>query len=86
MHTRETDLCTKPFFAHIFFFLNSQQSQFQVRKIEPFVGIGENPGFNAQEHTNKALTTGPFGNTCEADELSPEVEVGVVARLRCLQP
>jgi hypothetical protein len=58
----------------------------QVMTTEPFVGTGADPGFNAQEHTNKALTTGPFGNTCEADEVSPEVEVGVVARLRCLQP
>jgi hypothetical protein len=54
--------------------------------VEPFVGIGADPGFNAQENTNKTLTTGPFGNTCEADEVSPEVEVGVVGRLRCLQP
>jgi hypothetical protein len=50
------------------------------------VGTGADPGFNAQERTNKTLTTGPFGNTCEADEVSPEVEAGVVARLRCLQP
>jgi hypothetical protein len=50
------------------------------------VGTGADPGFNAQERTNKTLTTGPFGNTCEADEVSPEVEAGVVAGLRCLQP
>jgi len=50
------------------------------------VGIGAYPGFNAQEHTNKAITTDPFDNTCEADEVLPEVEAGVVARLRCLQP
>jgi hypothetical protein len=43
------------------------------------VGTGADPGFNAQENTNKTLTTGPFGNTCEADEVSPEVEAGVVA-------
>jgi hypothetical protein len=54
--------------------------------MEPFVGTGEDPGFNAQERTNKALTTGPFGNTYEADEFSPEVEAGVIARLRCLEP
>jgi hypothetical protein len=53
---------------------------------QPSVGTGEDPGFNAQECTKKSLTTGPFGNTCEADEVSPEVEVGVVAGLRCLQP
>jgi hypothetical protein len=50
------------------------------------VGTGAGPGFNAQECTNKSLTTGPFDNTCEADEVSPKVEAGVVARLRCLQP
>jgi hypothetical protein len=50
------------------------------------VGIGADSVFNAQERTNKALTTDPFGNTCEVDEVSPEVEAGVVARLRCLQP
>jgi hypothetical protein len=50
------------------------------------IGTGADPGFNAQERTNKTLTTGPFGNTCEADEVSPEVEAGVVAGLRCLQP
>jgi hypothetical protein len=39
-----------------------------------------------QQRTNKTLTTGPFGNTCKADEVSPEVEAGVVARLKHLQP
>jgi hypothetical protein len=50
------------------------------------VGTGADPGFNAQENTNKTLTIVPSGNTCEEDEVSPEVEAGVVARLRCLQP
>jgi hypothetical protein len=50
------------------------------------VGTGADPGFNAQEHTNKTLTIGPFKNTCEADEVSPKLEVGVVAGLICLQP
>ena len=50
------------------------------------VGTAVDLGFNTQEHTNKALTTDPFGNTYEADEVSPKVEAGVVARLRCLQP
>jgi hypothetical protein len=54
--------------------------------MEPFFGTGADPGFNAQERTKKALTTGPFENTCEADEVSLEVEVGVVAGLRCMQP
>jgi hypothetical protein len=42
------------------------------------VGTGADLGFNTQEHTNKALTTGPFGKTCEADEVSPKVEARVV--------
>ena len=44
--------------------------------MEPFVGTGADPGFNAQEHTKKTLPTGPFGNNCEVDEVSPKVEVG----------
>ena len=39
-----------------------------------------------QQHTNKTLTTNPFGNTCEVDEVSLEVEAGVVVGLKCLQP
>jgi hypothetical protein len=35
------------------------------------VGTGADLGFNAQERTNKTLTTGPFSNTCEAYEVSP---------------
>ena len=54
--------------------------------MEPFVGIGADPEFNAQECKKKTLTTGPFDNTYEADEVSPEVEARVVAGLRCLQP
>jgi hypothetical protein len=34
-----------------------------VLEMEPVVGTGEYMGFNAQERTNKTLTTGPFGNT-----------------------
>jgi hypothetical protein len=86
LRTREKYLCTELSFAQRFFFLSSQQSQFQVLTMEPFVGTRVDPGFNAQEHTNKTLTTDPFGNTCEADEVSPEAEVGVVSGLKCLKP
>ena len=86
MRTRETYLRTDLSFAQSFFFLSSQQSQLHVPAMEPFVGTGEYPGFNVQECTNKALSIGPFGNTYEVDEVSPEVEAGVVARLGCLQP
>jgi hypothetical protein len=33
-------------------------------------------GSTLQQCTKKTLTTGPFDNTCEEDEVSPEVEVG----------
>jgi hypothetical protein len=38
-----------------------------------------------QEH-QQALATGPFGNTCEADVVSPEAAKRGVAGQRCLQP
>ena len=45
---------------------------------------GKIQGSTLKEHTNKTLTNGPFDNTCEEDEVSPEVEAGVVAGLKCL--
>jgi hypothetical protein len=39
--------------------------------MEPFVGIREDPGFTRRAH-QQALAIGPFGNTCEADAVSPE--------------
>jgi hypothetical protein len=39
------------------------------------VGTGADPGFTLTMH-QQALTTGPFGNTCEADAVSPEVAIG----------
>jgi hypothetical protein len=47
---------------------------------------GQTQGSKLQQHTNETLTTDPFGNTCKAYEVSPEVEVGVVVGLICLQP
>jgi hypothetical protein len=49
------------------------------------VGTGAEPRFKAEERINKTITTSPFSNTCEANEVSLEVEAGVVAGLRCLQ-
>jgi hypothetical protein len=43
-------------------------------------------GLTLQKHTNKTLTIGPFSNTYEADEVSPEVETRVIAGLQCMQP
>jgi hypothetical protein len=58
-----------------------------IKKLDlSMLAHGQTQGSSLQQCTNKALTTSPFGNTCEADEISPEVEAGVVARLRCLQP
>ena len=45
---------------------------------------GQTQGSTLQQRTNKTLNTGPFGNTCEADEVSLQVEAGVVAGLRCM--
>jgi hypothetical protein len=47
---------------------------------------GKTQGSKLQQRINKTLTIGPFGNTCEADEVSPKVEAGGVAGLKCLQP
>ena len=55
-----------------------------VLTIEPFVGIGAIPGFNAQQRTNKTLTTDPFDNTCGVGEVSPEVEAREVTGGMCL--
>jgi hypothetical protein len=50
----------------------------------PFVGIGADPGFNATTAHQQNPNYQPFRQ--EADEVSPEVEAGVVAGLQCLQP
>jgi hypothetical protein len=47
---------------------------------------GYTQGSTLQQRTNKTLTIDPFGNTCEADEVSPKVEAGGVAGLKCVQP
>jgi hypothetical protein len=47
---------------------------------------GQTQGSMLQQRTKKNLTTFPFSNTREADEVSPEVEVGVAAGIQCLQP
>jgi hypothetical protein len=47
---------------------------------------GQTRGSTLKKHTNKNLTTSPFDNTYEEDEVSPEVEAGVVVGLKCLQP
>jgi hypothetical protein len=45
---------------------------------------GQTKGSTLQQCTKKTLTTDPFDNTCEADEVSPEVEEGGVVGLKCL--
>jgi hypothetical protein len=51
--------------------------------MEPFVGTWVDLGFNATTTHQNTLTTIPFNNNCEEDEVSLEVEAGagVVARL-----
>jgi len=41
--------------------------------MEPFIGIGEDLGFNASTVHQQTLTIGPFSNTYEADVVSLEV-------------
>jgi hypothetical protein len=52
----------------------------------PLLAQGQTHGSTLQQCTNKTLTTSPFDNTCEVDEVSPEVEAGVIIGLKCLQP
>jgi hypothetical protein len=47
---------------------------------------GQTWGSMLQQCTNKNLTTDPFDNIYEVGEFSPEVDAGVVAGLKCLQP
>jgi hypothetical protein len=47
---------------------------------------GQTQGSTIQQSTNKTLTTGPFNNTYEENEVSPEAAKRGVARQRCLQP
>ena len=47
---------------------------------------GQTQGSVLQHRTNKILTISPFGNTCKVDEVSPEVEAGMVAEFRCMKP
>jgi hypothetical protein len=47
---------------------------------------GKTQGSMLQQCTNKTLTTGPFDNTYEAYEVSPEVEAGRVVGLKCIKP
>jgi hypothetical protein len=59
---------------------------FRSRQWNHLLAQGQTQASMLQHRTNKTLTTGPFENTCEADEVSPEVEAGVIAGLKCLQP
>jgi hypothetical protein len=54
--------------------------------IKIIIGTRADPGFNATKTHQKNPNYRPFGNTYEVDEVSPEVEAGVVAGLKCLQP
>jgi hypothetical protein len=92
LHTRETDLrielsqfqvrsSHKAHFSSV-----PSNHSFRSWKQNHLLAQGQTQGSTLQQCTNKTLTTDPFGNTCEADEVSPEVEAGVVAGLQCLQP
>jgi hypothetical protein len=73
---------------HRYLFLPSVPSNhsFRSRQQNHLLAQGHTQGSTLQQCSNKTLTIDPFGNTYEADEVSPEVEAGVVAGLQCLQP
>jgi hypothetical protein len=54
----------------IIFFLYSDLIQLSI------LAQGKTQGSMLQQRTKKTLTTIHFGNTCEADEASPEVDAG----------
>jgi hypothetical protein len=88
LHKSSRILCTKQqIYAQSFLFSSVPNNHsFRSRQQNHLLAQGQTQGSMLQQCTNKTLTTGPFGNTCEADEVSPEVEAGVVAGLKCLQP
>jgi hypothetical protein len=61
-------------------------TSFDPSYVTSLLAQGQNQGSMLQQRTKKSLNTGPFGNTCEVYEVSPEVEAGVVSELKCLQP
>jgi hypothetical protein len=62
----------------------NKKERLLYRRLGRMWAQGQTQGSTLQQCTKKTLTTSPFDNTCEADEVSPEVEAGVVAGLRCL--
>jgi hypothetical protein len=50
--------------------------QFPTLQFIPLLAQEQTQGSTLQHRTNKTLTIVPFGNTCEAREISPEVEAG----------
>jgi hypothetical protein len=59
---------------------------FRSQQKNHLLAQGQTLGSMLQQRTKKNLTIDPFDNTSEADEVSPKVEAGVVAGLKCLQP
>jgi hypothetical protein len=46
-----------------------------VTRLNDLLEHGQNQGSNIIAH-QQTLTTGPYNNTCEADEVSPKVVIG----------
>ena len=86
LRTREIDLRTELIFHKASSSLVPSNHSLGSWLRNHLLAQGQTQGSMLQQRTNKTLTTSPFGNTCEVDEVSPEVEAGVVAGLRCLQP
>ena len=92
LRTRETDLLIEISQFQVKYLHKASSSlvpnnhSFRSRQWNHLLAEGKTQGSTLQQRTKKTLTIGRFDNTCEANEVSPEVEVGVVAGLRCLQP
>ena len=72
--------------THGFIFLERNMRYLINLKSLRLLAQGQTQGSTLQQCTKNTLTTGPFGNTCEENEVSLEVEAGGVAGLKCLQP
>jgi hypothetical protein len=57
---------------------------FRSQQWNHLLAQGQTQGSMLQQRTIKTLITDPFGNSCEENEVSPEVEAGGVVGLKCL--
>jgi hypothetical protein len=87
--TSQVEYCTlqQQIYAQIFLFSSVPNNHsFRSQQQNHLLAHGQTRGSTLQQRTYKTLTTSPFGNTCEPNDVSPEVEVGGIVGLKCIQP